>query len=255
MAGIHGKNASIRVSTSETVISGVEMAGVVNGTPTVGTAINGGYAQIVSASQRNWKYDPRTLIQFNTSTTTGDQVLARINAAGTGSTDIGTQTRLINYAGGAIHLGQYPDVASGVFAMAVSMTLTEVGNLVGDARNFTVTVTTDTVDSTVIGDVWRSYEDGILGFEGSLDGLHIDNFWYKQAVSTLSGLTPRVVLRMQLDPKNINSYYQGTVIFPSFELSGGYDALIERSVEFQGRGPLDLVENGRPFFKVHETTT
>lgn len=250
MAGIHGKNASIRVSTTETVISGVEMAGVVNGTPTVGTAINGGYAQIVSASQRNWKYDPRTLIQFTTGAAQG---LATVNDAN--GVDINTQTRLINYAGGAIHLGQYPAVASGVYAMAVSMTLTEVGNLVGDARNFTVTVTTDTVDSTVIGDVWRSYEDGILGFEGSLDGLHIDNFWYKQAVSTLSGLTPRIVLRMQLDPKNTNSYYQGTVIFPSFELSGGYDALIERSVEFQGRGPLDLIENSRPFFKVHETTT
>lgn len=250
MAGIHGKNASIRVSTSETVISGVEMAGVVNGTPTVGTAINGGYAQVVSASQRDWKYDPRTLIQFTTGAAQG---LATVNDAS--GVDINTQTRLINYAGGAIHLGQYPAVVSGVYAMAVSMTLTQVGNLVGDARNFTVTVTTDTVDSTVIGDVWRSYEDGILGFEGSLDGLHIDNFWYKQAISTLSGLAPRVVLRMQLDPKNVNSYYQGTVIFPSFELSGGYDALIERSVEFQGRGPLDLIENGRPFFKVHETTT
>lgn len=251
MAGIHGKNASIRVSTTETVISGVELLGIANGVPTANTAINGGYAQVLSESSRNWKYDPRTLIQFTTSTVQGNQAAAN-DANGV---DINTQTRLINYAGGAIHLGQYPTVASGVFATAVSMTLTQVGNLVGDARNFTVTVTTDTVDSTVIGDVWRSYEDGILGFEGSLDGLHIDNFWYKQAVSTLSGLTPRIVLRMQLDPKNTNSYYQGTVIFPSFELSGGYDALIERSVEFQGRGPLDLIENGRPFFKVHETTT
>jgi hypothetical protein len=230
------------------------MWGLSGGSPVAGTAINGGIAQVVSTSQRNWKYDPRTLIQFNTSTAAGGQGAANLvnNSDGV---DIGTQTRLINYAGGAIHLGQHPTVASGVFAMAVSMELSTIGNLVGDARNFTVTINTDTVDSTVIGDVWRSYEDGIMGFEGSLDGLHIDDFWYKQAVSTLSGLAPRVVLRMQLDPKNLNSYYQGTVIFPSFELTGGYDALVERSVEFQGRGPLDLIDRGVPFFKVHETTT
>lgn len=247
MAGIHGKNATLRVSTSETVLSGVAMWGG----GTAGTPINGSYAQVVAANQRNWKYDPRTLIQF--STNPASQGIGDVNGAN--GVDIGTQTRLINYAGGAIHLGQYPAVVSGVFAMAVSMELSTIGNLVGDARNFTVTINTDTVDSTVIGDVWRSYEDGIMGFEGSLDGLHIDDFWYKQAVSTLSGLAPRVVLRMQLDPKNANSYYQGTVIFPSFELTGGYDALIERSVEFQGRGPLDLIDKGAPFFKVHETTT
>lgn len=241
MAGIHGKNASIRVSTAETVISGVVMSPLSAGSRVF---------QVADGS-RNWRYDrENTLIQFTTGNDQGSAALAN-DANGV---DINTQTRLINYAGGAIHLGQYPTVASGVFAMATSMTLTTVANLVGDNRNFTATVSSDTVDSTVMGEAWKSFEEGLLGFEGSLEGLVIDNFWYKQAVQTLSGLAPRVVLRFQVDPKNANSYYQGTVVFPSFEITGGYDALVERSVDFQGRGPLDLIENGVPFFKVHATT-
>lgn len=235
MAGIHGKNASIRVSTSETIISGVEMTGT-----------NGSYFQ-VGSSQRNWRYDrDNTLIQFANTAIQGLEADV--------DTSINTQTRLINYAGGAIHLGQYPAVHSGVFAMAVSMQLAQIGNLVGDARNFSVNITNDTVDSTVIGEAWKSFEDGLAGFQGSLDGLVVDEFWYKRAVATLSGLLPRTVTRFQIDPKDASTYYQGTVIFPSFELSGGYDSVIEYSVPFQGRGPLDLIDAGNPFFKIHETT-
>lgn len=239
MAGIHGKNATLRISTTETVLSGVEMTGT-----------NGGSFQVADGS-RDWKFDrDRTLIQFTTSAVQGQEDDVN-NASGV---DINTQTRLINYAGGAIHLGQHPAVHSGVFAMGVSMELTQIGNLVGDARNFSAQVAADTLDSTVIGDAWKSFEDGIAGFEGSLDGLWIDSFWYKRAVSTLSGLIPRTVLRMALDPKDATTYYQGTVIFPTFELSGGYDSVIDYTVPFQGRGPLDLMEGGVPFFKIHETT-
>ena len=242
MAGIHGKNASIRVSTTETAISGVEMVALSAGSRVF---------QVSSSSQRNWRYDrENTLIQFTTSAVQG--AAANVNDAN--GVDLNTQTRLINYAGGAIHLGQYAAVASGVFAMATSMTLSTVANLVGDNRNFTVTVNSDTVDSTVMGEAWKSFEEGLLGFEGSLEGLVIDNFWYKQAVQTLSGLAPRIVLRFQVDPRDQSSYYQGTVVFPSFEMTGGYDALVERSVDFQGRGPLDLIEGGVPFFKVHATS-
>ena len=236
MAGIHGKNASIRVSTGETLISGVEMTGT-----------NGGSFQVASSTQRDWRYDrENTLIQFANDAVQGLEVDV--------DTSINTQTRLINYAAGAIHLGQYPAVHSGVFAMAISMDLSPIAALVGDSRNFSLSITSDTVDSTVIGESWKSFEDGLTGFEGSLDGLVVDEFWYKRAVATLSGLAPRTVTRFQIDPKDASTYYQGTVIFPSFELSGGFDSVIEYSVPFQGRGPLDLVDGGNPFFKIHEGT-
>lgn len=240
MAGIHGKNAVIRVSTTETILSGVAMTGT-----------QGGVFQVGSASQMNWRYDrENTLIQFNTGSPQGHPSLVN----GSDGVDINTQTRLINYAGGAIHLGQHPTVVSGVYAMASSMELTTVANLVGDNRNFTLTIEGDTLDSTVMGESWKSFEDGLLGFSGSLEGLAIDTFWYKQAIQTLSGLAPRTIIKFQTDPRHLNTYYQGTVVFPSFELSGGYDSLIQRSVNFQGRGPLDLILEGSPFFKVHETT-
>lgn len=243
MAGIHGKNATLRVSTTETIVSGTTLPSGTGGTM---TGTNGSYFQ-ASSSFRNWKYDrDRTLIQFANTTVQG--LPANID------TSINVQTRLINYAGGAIHLGQYPAVHSGVFAMAVSMTLTAIGNLVGDARNFNMSVASDTLESTTIGETWKTFEEGLSGFEGTLDGLWINSFWYKRAVSTLSGLLPRTVLRVGIDPKDATSYYQGTVIFPTFEISGGFDSIVEFSVPFQGRGPLDLIEGGVPFFKIHETT-
>ena len=247
MAGIHGKNASIRVSTTETAVSGVELTGT-----------QGSYFQAPS-NQRNWRYDRGVWIQFNDNAAGpqgGDGAVITESSAtqSDGYTAINTQTRLINYAGGAIHLGQHPDVVSGVYAMATSMQLSQVANLVGDARSFTVSVTNDTVDSTVIGDSWKQFEDGLSGFEGSLDGLVVDEFWYRRSIATLSGLLPRTVCRFQIDPTDASSYYQGTVIFPSFELTGGFDALVEYSVPFQGRGPLDLIQGGTPFFKTSETT-
>ena len=183
MAGIHGKNASIRVSTSETTISGAVMTGT-----------QGSYFQAAAAS-RDWKYDSDVLIQFTTGTVDSEQggdggavTAASLGLANAATTYVGinTQTRLINYAGGAIHMGQHPSVVSGVYAMSTSMELSQVANLVGDARSFTVSVANDTVDSTVMGDSWKSFEDGLAGFEGSLDGLVVDEFWYKRSISTLS---------------------------------------------------------------------
>ena len=238
MAGIHGKNATLRVSSTETIVSGTA-TGIMTGS-------NGGAYQ-TGSSYRNWKYDrDRTLIQFSNKAVQG--------SAADVDTSINTQTRLINYAGGGIHLGQYPAVHSGVFAMAVTMELSQVGNLIGDARNFTCAVNSDTIESTTIGESWKTFEDGLAGFEGTLDGLWVDSFWYKRAVATLSGLIPRTVLRLAADPKDVTTYYQGTVIFPTFEMTGGFDAVIEYSVPFQGRGPLDLIQANVPFFKVHETT-
>lgn len=244
MAGIHGKNATLRVSTSESVLSGVLMGTSDDG----GSPNQGQQFWVPNDSQRNWKYDrDRTLITFSTGVEQGgDKVTDRI----------GVQTRLINYAFGAIELGPYPAVVSGVFAQAVAMTLTSIGNLIGDARSFTLAVNSDTVDTTTMGESWKSFADGLAGFEGSLDGLYIDDFWYRQAVATLSGVIPQRVLRLAPNPADQDTYFQGTVIFPSWEITGGFDAAIEHTVPFQGRGPLDLVQNTadgqRPFFNLSE---
>jgi len=236
LAGIHGKNAELRISTTESVLSGIQLGDGAGGDgPVVGQIF-----QAVAAN-RDWKFDrKRTLIQFTEATGQGspDDVTLSLN----------TQTRLINYAGGAVELGPNPGVKSGVFAQVVSMEMSTVGNLIGDARNFTLTVNNNTVDTTTIGESWATFEDGLTSFEGTLDGLYIDDFWYRQAIATLSGIVPRRVLKMVLDPALGNTFYQGTVIFPQCEITGGFDAAIEHSVPLQGRGPLDLVQETIPFF-------
>lgn len=228
MAGIHGKNAEIRISTSQTAISGLELTEIANTEQ----------FQIQSGS-RDWKY--------------GDdiEILLYIEG-GSDVTYVDKQTRTINYAAGAIETGPFGDIASGVMVGGFSMELTTVANLVGDARSFTISVSTDTVDTTTIGETWKGFADGLAGWEGSLDGLYIDEFWYKQAIATLSGVIPQRVMRFIPDPAASNTYFQGTCIFPSWEISGGFDSAIEHSVPFQGRGPLDAIIGGNPFFNLAE---
>jgi len=243
MAGLHGKNAEIRISTTETLLSGVLLGDVsAGGTPNVAGA--GQQFQAETASQRNWKYDSTILIEFTQGAAQGHLGLT--------DESINRQTRLINYAAGAVELGPYPGVVSGVYVRAHAMELTTVANLVGDARSFTLAVNTDTVDTTTIGESWKGFADGLAGFEGSLDGLYVDEFWYKQAIATLSGVIPQRVLKFIPDPAAANTYFQGTCIFPSWEIQGGFDSAIEHSVPFQGRGPLDAIVAGAPFFNLAE---
>tara|TARA_R110002126_G_scaffold10482_8_gene47671 strand:- start:2654 stop:3415 length:762 start_codon:yes stop_codon:yes gene_type:complete len=251
MAGIHGKNAELRISTSETVLSGVLMGDGLGGDDPVAGTQN---FQVIAAN-RDWKYDrARTYIQASASLTLGEQGhIDLVNSVAVADQiDIDTQTRLINYAGGAINLGPHPTVASGVYAQAVSMELSTVATLVGDARSFTLGVATDTVDVTTIGESWKSFADGLSGFEGSLDGLYLDEFWYKQAIATLSGVIPQRVLKFIPNPATATTYFQGTVIFPEWEISGGFDSAIEHTVPFQGRGPLDAIILGQAFFNYAE---
>lgn len=233
MTGFHGKAVEIRISTAETVISGVQLVGPIS------NAI--GQTRIFQApsTQRDWKYDEdRTLIQY----TDGVGNPAYLN----------TQTRLINYAGGAVHFGNDPLVTSGLmFAQAVSMTLSTVGSLRGDSRSFKLNVASDTVDTTTMGQSWGTFATGLAKFDGSLDGLYVDDFWYKQACATLSGLIPTKVIRVRPNPAKGTTYYQGTVIFPSWELSGAFDAAISHTTPFNGRGPLDLIVESTPYFSIN----
>lgn len=241
MAGLHGKNAEIRVSTSQTLLSGVSLGDGLGGDLKI--AGTGAQFQAI-ASQRNWKYDDLILVEFNQGADQGHLELT--------DESINRQTRLINYAAGAVELGPFPGVISGVFIRANSMELSTVANLIGDARSFTLSVQTDTVDVTTMGETWKGFADGLAMFEGSLDGLYIDEFWYKQAIATLSGVIPQRVVKFIPDPAKADTFFQGTCIFPQWEITGGFDAAIEHTVPFQGRGPLDAVVAGAPFFNLAE---
>jgi predicted secreted protein len=239
MAGIHGKGVVIRISTAETLLSGQALAGP----HTLGSISR--IFQVADSTKRDWLFDfENVLVEF-------DADNSGSGGAGDVDTAINHQSRLINYAGGAVHLGQHPD-ASGVYCRVKSMTLTTVASLIGDARNFTLSVSQDTEDTTVMGDAWKTSVDGLQGFEGSLDGLYVDDYWYSKAVATLSGVIPRKVARFIPNPAKATTYFQGTVIFPQWEITGGFDSVIEHSIPFQGRGPLDEIKDGNPYFNVHE---
>lgn len=241
MAGLHGKNAELRIATAEVLLSDLRL-----GTDDDGATYSDDghtYNSITrifrapTASQ-NWKYDRNnTSIKF-TDLSTDTEI------------QINCQTRLINYAGGAIWLGQYPSVSGVIAESVLSQTLSTIGSLIGDARQFTLSVSNDPLDSTTIGETWATFVEGLSKFEGSIDGLYIDDFWYKQAIASVSGIIPQKVLRLKPNPAYNSTYFQGAVIFPNWEISGGFDSVIEHTISFNGLGPLDHIIEGDPFFQI-----
>ena len=232
MAGLHGKNAELRISTGETSVGPVALT--IHSDPTLSAA------GVYEAPDKNLKFAAKG--------ETGAPVFTYI----TGSTEktIDSNSRFIHYAEGAIQIppedlgGLVPASVSGTY---VSLEMETVGNITSEDRGYDLTVESDIVDTTTLNENFRTFVEGIQGWSGSLDGLYLNPERFKLAIADASGIIPRKILRMKPRPDR-DTYLQGTVIFPTFNLSLSFDSAIERSIDFQGIGPIELVEDGLPFF-------
>lgn len=225
MAGLHGKNAELRISVGETVESAIPL-----------TQIGSSRIWQAASDKRNWKYGQ------GLTTVTVD--------LGATQEEIDPASPYVNYPGGAVCMPPHIDIGavSGVAVDATVMDLAGVSAKTGATRSFNVTIETEILDATVMGDTFKSKVMGIPDWTGALNGLYIDASLWGLAIAGLSGITPRKVLRFRPDPLAEDTYFQGVCIFPSHELSAGYDALEEENVNFEGDGPLQAIINGVPSF-------
>lgn len=223
--GLHGKNAELRISVSETAYSDVPLS-----------ALSGRIYQAAS-NRRNWKY--------------GHDLLSVVIDFGGGITEeIDPQSPYIHYGGGAVYIPPHISLGaiSGVNADAVVMDLAGVSAKPSCTRQFDVATETEILDSTCMGDSFKSKVTGIPDWNGTLQGLYIDSLMWGLAVAGVSGIVPEKILRFRPDPLHEDTYFQGTVLFPRHEMSAGFDALIEQNIDFEGNGPLQLVRAGVPIF-------
>ena len=234
MAGVHGKNAELRISTTET--SKVDIVLSAHSDP--GLAAKG----VFDGPDKNWKFAPK-----------GDDDAVSVSyesPSGTTKT-IDANSRRVHYAEGAVALpaADIPGLLAGsVKATYVTQEMELAGNILGQDRSVEMNIESETVDTTVLNEEFRTFVEGIQGFDGSLEGLYLEPSRVKFAFATIaSGTIPRFNLRLKPRPDK-DTYLQGQVIFPTFNISLAFDSAIERTIEFNGQGPLELVEDGLPFF-------
>ncbi|QDP46863.1 MAG: hypothetical protein GOVbin406_52 [Prokaryotic dsDNA virus sp.] len=127
---------------------------------------------------------------------------------------------------------------------------------VGTVTDFSISVSSDILDcSTIDGEVFRNYKNGLVDLSGSLTLLETPNQDYDTTLPAstdplpgeiklfdlLSDGTPKV-LEIKFDPTS-NQVFRAFIVIESYENTGSVDGLVETSISFQG-APQSATETG-----------
>ena len=109
------------------------------------------------------------------------------------------------------------------------------GTAIGELTSFTIETTGDVVEDTQLSDATKSFVAGRTSFSGSLE-MHYDESDSPQ--ETLSaGSEISFVLLPEGDTSGDQSF-TGTGIVTGMSINNAMDAVVSRSVTFQGTGAL-----------------
>ena len=113
--------------------------------------------------------------------------------------------------------------------------VTAGGSGIGELTGFTLETTADVVEDTALTDATKSFVAGRTSFSGSLD------MSYDETDSPQQTLTAGSEISFVLLPEGNSSgdeSFTGTGIITGMSVTNGMDAIISRSVTFQGTGTL-----------------
>lgn len=114
---------------------------------------------------------------------------------------------------------------------------------VAAVRNFSIDVTSDTIETTTMGNDTRQYVKGLSSFSGSAD-IYFDpdmmptsttgNVWMNPTTQTV-GTSPYTFIGFLNGSSN---KFSGEVIVTGFSVTSSMDGMVEASISFQGSGAL-----------------
>ena len=113
--------------------------------------------------------------------------------------------------------------------------VTAGGTGVGELTGFTLETTGDVVEDTALTDATKSFVAGRTAFSGTLE-MHYDETDSPQQTLT-AGSSISFVLLPEGNSSGDESF-TGTGIITGMSVTNGMDAIISRSVTFQGTGTL-----------------
>lgn len=122
-------------------------------------------------------------------------------------------------------------VKSGQFAK-VTLKVGSTTVTVAKLREWSVSVSTEKLDSSAAGSKWGTHEIGIATWEGESSFIDADQYW-------LESLFDKVAIEFYDKDDDTDPVYTG-VCSLDFDRTVPYDGLIETSVSLTGDGELKL---------------
>ena len=120
-----------------------------------------------------------------------------------------------------------------------SGTATSIANV----RNYSIDITSDTIETTTMGVDVRTYVKGLSQFSGSAD-IYFDTANYTGGANVVAVLNPTTAL-VGAAPVTLEAYlndtankFAGEVIITGFTVNSSMDGLVEASISFQGSGAI-----------------
>ena len=127
--------------------------------------------------------------------------------------------------------------------------VTIAGQAVVSTRNFSVDMTSDTIETTTMGVDVRTYVKGMSSWSGSADiYFNTDDYQANTIITSTSlaaiGSTP-VGVKFYLDQEASNDVVlYGNGIITGYSVSSSLDGLVEATISFQGSGPIKYQSTG-----------
>jgi predicted secreted protein len=107
---------------------------------------------------------------------------------------------------------------------------------VAEVRSWSMEVTADTVDASIIGTQWRKNQATIKSWSGSFDA-----FWDESDETGQGALVAGATVTLNLYPEGNATgatYWSGSAIVTSISYSGSFDGIVEATFSFTGTGAL-----------------
>jgi predicted secreted protein len=112
---------------------------------------------------------------------------------------------------------------------------------VAAVRNFSIELTSDTIESTVMTNDVRTYLKGLSQWSGSAD-VYFDPVNYTGGASVIAALNPTSgtvgagAITVELYLNDTAGKFAGEAIITGFTVNSSMDGMVEASISFQGSG-------------------
>lgn len=109
-------------------------------------------------------------------------------------------------------------------------------NAVAEIRSYSVEQTSDTVEDSTMGDVWRTHKPTLKSWTAS-----VDVYWDETDTTGQGALTVGSEVTLNLYPEGAStgdSYFTGTGIVTGKTVTASFDGMVESTISVQGTGTL-----------------
>lgn len=119
--------------------------------------------------------------------------------------------------------------------------ITVGGNPVSNIRSFSIELTRDTIETSVMGSSTRSYVNGLSTFSGTADVYfdpeEFDTYetTFNPTAGSVGGAPVAIKVYIDENYSSTSDYaFTGNIIVTGFTVNSSFDGLVEGSISFQG---------------------